>query len=132
MARPKEGNYNQTNLNLDPQEFEEFSNNLPKHQSPSEIIRQFIHDENERIRREKKDKPLAKGALINFTTDSNKKLRDRQNQTTLDIFAKEKPTELSKLFDELKESGDIPMIRNFTRNCQIGYDMGRTYFRSKK
>jgi len=114
-------------LNLEPSETDKFLGHFPRDTSLSEIVRQYIHDEVERIESEKKVMPQTKGALINYIINSDKKL---QKQATLDIFAKE--IEVVSYFKELEKSEDTPMIRKFTRFCQLGHDLGKTYFRSHK
>lgn len=101
-------------------------------QDISSFFREIQEDVVDKYRKEKekKGKPPAKGALINYIINSNKKV-DAKGQTTLDVFAKERTNELTKLFNEFKAKGDIIAIRNFTRNCQLGYDMGKTFFRNK-
>jgi hypothetical protein len=52
-GRPRQGNFQVRALNLDPSETDKFCDTLPRKTSLSEVIRRFIHDECERIEREK-------------------------------------------------------------------------------
>ena len=53
MGRPRQGTFSTITLNLDRREVDKFESNLPRGTSLSEIVREFIHDENERIENEK-------------------------------------------------------------------------------
>ena len=80
VGRPKEGNFKQMSLNLDPGETDTFTKNLPRNKSLSEVIRQYIHDENVRIDREKK--------VIGAVDNSPIKTRNSVNNKKQDILDK--------------------------------------------
>lgn len=92
---------NQKMLYLDPHETDEFIKNLPKGTSLSEIVRQFIHDENERIKTEKKGTPPSKGALNNIENSNYKYLYTNRKQSSLDMF--EKVQEIHKDYQEFSQ-----------------------------
>jgi len=119
MARPREGSFSVVPLNLDRNEVDKFNQNFGKGRL-SEIVREYIHDENERIESEKKVMPPSKGALINYTTNPAKKIKGKE-QTTLDLFAK-----IDEINGFINDTKDVRQLQQMKRNAHVIETVART------
>lgn len=118
MGRPKEGNYSTMTLNLERDEVERFMSNLPRFKSLSEVVRQFIHDENVRIEKEKKETPLPRGAINYVVHKTNKDFDNKQ--AILDIFPHIYDDDTDKVADIFTDlsNGDKNKLRAVIEKAQ--------------
>jgi len=121
MTRPREGNFKAVMLYLDPDELDEFSRNLPKFKSASEVLREYIHDENLRKKQEKKVMAPDKSPLNNRPSIIYID-RDRDSkQATLDIFAKS-----TAVHNFVEKTNDLTVLRKITSQAHLIESLCRT------
>jgi hypothetical protein len=117
MVRPREGTYRHVMVNLDPSETDVFLGNIPRNKSLSEILREYIHDENVRIEKEKKvmGHEVNRSPITTIRASTNK-------QNNLDMYFGhrfmdyENWEERQKIFNELSDKKRIEIMTALTRN----------------
>ena len=119
--RPREGSFSTIPLNLDRSEVDKFNKNFGKGRL-SEIVREFIKDENIRIEAEKKVMPPTKGALVNYI---NNKPNKPSQQATLDVFAKE-----TEIYSFIKDCGNDQRNKIFETIKTINFQESKKRLRS--
>jgi hypothetical protein len=104
MVRPREGNYKIISVNLDPNETDKFVERLKHNQSLSEVFRDFIKDENQRMDAEKNELASTECPILSSSLPYNN-TNNKHKNFTLDVFSK--PKELTQLINLIESKEEL-------------------------